>query len=147
ATGVAALGLKMESLRSELKAKPALLQLLPDVEIYRKAVHWALSYDEFFKSNEVKVARALLQQGLERVDLLHEGRAPWLGTTGLVVRGYVSRIDGSVQPYGLVVPASYRPGSPNRFRLDCWFHGRGETLSEVDFIIGRERSVGEFAPP
>src|SRR5947207_2859122 len=59
--GAAALGHTIEALRSELKAKPALLQLLPDVEIYHKAVHWALAYDEFFRSNEVKVARALLQ--------------------------------------------------------------------------------------
>ena len=146
-TRAAELGQKIESLRSELKAKTALLELLPDIEIYHKAVHWALSYDEFFKSNEVKVARALLQQGMERAELLREGRAPWLSATGLVARGYLSRIDGSVQPYGLVVPASYHSSSANRFRLDCWFHGRGETLSELDFIVGRERSVGEFAPP
>ena len=43
--------------------------------------------------------------------LLRDGHAPWTTETGLVVRGYVSKIDGSVQPYGLVVPASYRPGS------------------------------------
>jgi hypothetical protein len=65
----------------------------------------------------------------------------------LVVRGFVSRIDGSVQPYGLVVPAAYQAGGAHRHRLDFWFHGRGETLSELDFINGRLRSPGEFAPP
>lgn len=146
-SGVAALGRTIESLRSDLKGKPALADLLPDVEIYHKAVSWALNYDEFFKTNEVKVARTLLQQGSERAQLLGEGKAPWLSATGLVARGYLSRIDGSVQPYGLVVPASYQPGTPQQFRLDFWFHGRGETLSELDFINGRQRSVGEFAPP
>ena len=145
--GAAALGQNIQALRSELKSKPALLELLPDVQIYHKAVHWALAYDEFFKSNEVKTARALLQQGMERAQLLGQGQSPWISATGLVVRGYLSRIDGSVQPYGLVVPASYQPGSAHPFRLDFWFHGRGETLSELDFINGRQKSVGEFAPP
>jgi dienelactone hydrolase len=52
-----------------------------------------------------------------------------------------------VQPYGLVVPASYRPGEARQHRLDCWFHGRGETLSELAFILGRQSSPGEFTPP
>ena len=66
--------------------------------------------------------------------------------TGLVVRGYLSKIDGSVQPYGLVVPASFQPDGPHRFRLDVWCHGRGETLSELNFIDGRQTSPGEFTP-
>ncbi len=78
---------------------------------------------------------------------MREGKAPWNTATGLVVRGYVSKIDGSVQPYGLVVPASYQPNTPHRFRLDVWCHGRGETLSELNFIDDRQRSPGEFTPP
>ena len=147
AEGVASLGRELETLRVELKTKPALLELLPDAEVYHKAVDWALRYDEFFKSNETQVARALLRNGMDRVQSLRDGQAPWTMATGLVVRGYVSRIDGSVQPYGLVVPASYRPNTPHQHRLDFWFHGRGETLSELDFINGRQRSPGEFTPP
>ena len=78
---------------------------------------------------------------------MSDGHAPWNTATGLVVRGYLSRIDGSVQPYGLVVPSSYQPNTPHRYRLDFWFHGRGETLSEVNFITGRQASSGEFVPP
>ena len=35
-----------------------------------------------------------------------------------------------------------------RHRLDAWFHGRGETLSELDFIAQRNNpsNLGEFAP-
>ena len=145
--GVAKLAKEIEAMRGELKPKPALLELLPDVEIYHKAVDWALRYDEFFKTNEVQAARALLWNGMDRVQALRDGHAPWLTATGLVVRGYVSKIDGSVQPYGLVVPASYRPNTPHQHRLDFWFHGRGETMSELDFIYGRQRSAGEFTPP
>ena len=63
-----------------------------------------------------------------------------------MVRGYVSKIDKSVQPYGLVVPPSYSPTAPHRWRLDAWFHGRDEALSEVNFLTGRQRSPGEFTP-
>ena len=147
AEGVARLGKEIETLRGELKSKPPLLELLPDVEVYHKAVDWALRYDEFFKTNETRSARALLALGTERAQSLRDGAAPWLSATGLVVRGYVSRIDGSVQPYGLVVPASFKPNSTHQHRLDFWFHGRGETLSELDFIYGRQRSAGEFTPP
>src|SRR5438128_270908 len=98
-------------------------------------------------SKDVPVARNLLKQGLERANALRDAKAPWNTATSLVVRGYVSKIDGSVQPYGLVVPASYEPGSSKRFRLDIWCHGRGETLTELNFIDGREKSPGEFIPP
>ena len=50
-----------------------------------------------------------LAKGIERARQLKQGQAPWLGAGG--VRAYVSKIDGSVQPYGLVVPPSYRQTS------------------------------------
>ncbi|HEV3006462.1 MAG TPA: prolyl oligopeptidase family serine peptidase, partial [Pirellulales bacterium] len=120
--------------------------LLPDVRIYQKAVHDALEFQEFFDANEFAVAHELLAEGRRRADDLAEGRAPWTTATGLVVRGYVSRLDGSVQPYGLVVPASYAGAGPHKRRLDLWFHGRGETLSELNFIQGRRTQPGQFTP-
>ena len=146
-SGAGELGKQIESLRADLKSKSALLELLPDVQIYHKAVQDALRYDEFFKSNEVQVARVLLEQGRQRLRQLRDGQTPWIAATGLVARGYLSRIDGSVQPYGLVVPPTFQPGTAHAFRLDFWFHGRGETLSELDFINGRQKSPGEFVPP
>lgn len=145
--GIAELGKSLAALRSELQSKPALLDLIPDAEIYYNAARYALVHNEFFNAREIPVAKDLLKQGAERLRLLREGKAPWNTATGLVVRGYVSRIDGSVQPYGLVVPASYQPGAAYRHRLDTWFHGRGETLSEVNFLDQRQRSPGEFTPP
>src|SRR4051794_28520077 len=145
--GIAQLGSEIEALRTSLKSQPALLELLPDVQIYHNAARYALTYNEFFREREIGVAKALLKQGMERARQLRDGSAPWTTATGLIVRGYVSTIDGSVQPYGLVVPASYQPGGPHEYRLDAWFHGRDETLSEVNFINGRQRSAGEFTPP
>ncbi len=145
--GVAELGTAIAGLRNSLKTKAGLLALLPDVEIFHKAVHDALKYEEFFNAREINVARNLLKLGKERATQLAKGEAPWTRATGLVVRGYVSKIDGSVQPYGLVVPASYQPNYPHRYRLDFWCHGRGETLSELSFLNGRLNSPGEFTPP
>lgn len=146
-TKLADLGKEIESLRGALKGKPALLDLVPDVEVYHKAVRYALAYDEFYKTNEVQTARHLLQQGMERAQALRSGQAPWASATGLVVRAYVSKIDGSVQPYGLVVPPSSQTSPRQPHRLDAWFHGRGENLTELSFINDRQRSPGEFTPP
>lgn len=120
--------------------------LLADVLIYHEAVRYALAYNEFFKADEIAKAKTLLQHGEQRAHMLGEGKAPWTTATGLVVRGYVSKIDKSVQPYGLVVPPSFTPNTPQRWRLDTWFHGRGETLSEVNFLADRETRNGEFTP-
>jgi hypothetical protein len=145
--GVAALGTEIDSLRTSLAKKPALLALLPDVEIFHKAVDWALRYNEFFKPQEVAAAKSQLEEGVARAKALREGTAPWTTQTGLVVRGYRSTLDGSVQPYGLVVPNGYQHEGATPHRLDVWCHGRGETLSELSFIDGRRKSIGEFAAP
>jgi dienelactone hydrolase len=120
------------------------VKLLPDVVIFRDAVRYALEHNEFFKPEEIAGARELLRVGQQRADDLTQGRAPWTTATGLVVRGYVSKIDGSVQPYGLVIPTTFSPD--RKWRLDTWFHGRGETLSEVNFLLDRMRNPGEFTP-
>ncbi|MBU4459043.1 MAG: hypothetical protein KJ579_00640, partial [Verrucomicrobia bacterium] len=140
--GLDALGREMAALRS---APPAQAQLLPDVEIFHKAVRYALDYGEFFKTNELAAAKNLLKLGTERAAHLRAGEAPWRTATGLVARAFRSRIDGSAQPYGLVVPPAPAGGAP--YRLDIWFHGRGETLSEVNFLASRLKDPGQFTPP
>jgi len=135
----------IEELRTSLKKKPELFELLPDVEVYHKAVDWALRYNEFFKIQEIKTAHGLLLRGLERAASLREGKTPWLRQSGLVVRGYRSKLDGSIQPFGLVVPEAALSGAPAR--LDFWCHGRGETLSELAFLDQREKQPGQFTPP
>ncbi|MEO6807626.1 MAG: prolyl oligopeptidase family serine peptidase [Isosphaeraceae bacterium] len=125
---------------------PTIKALMPDVQIFHKAVHDALKYQEFFAPIDITKAKALLREGITRISQLREGKAPWTTQKGLVVRGYVSKIDGSVQPYGLVVPESYTAETAGRYRLDVWFHGRSETLSEVNFLDEHRRSSGTFTP-
>lgn len=141
---VAELGRNIESLKQT--AGPGMLKFLPDVQIYYYAVSHALEDDIFYKTNDFKLAEKFTREGMDRAAALRMGQTPWNNATGLVVRGYVSKIDGSVQPYGLVVPASYTPGSNKPHRLDFWFHGRGDKLSEISFISERESKAGEFTP-
>ena len=141
------LGKLREAIGQLEKKKDAKTQgLLPDVQVFHKAVHDALKYQEFFDPKEIAKAKHQLEEGTARAEALLKGEAPWASQTGLVVRGYVSKIDGSVQPYGLVVPPTYTTLSPHRYRLDIWFQGRGETTGEVNFIDNREHQPGTFTP-
>ena len=145
-SGASALGTELDALRAQAKSDARVGELLPDVEVFHKAVDWALRYDEFFRSNEVALADNLLRLGTARAKQLAEGRPAWLASTGLVVRGYRSKIDGSVQPYGLVVPSSFASNTNRPRRLDVWLHGRDDKLTELKFISDRLRSYGEFTP-
>ncbi len=122
---------------------PQLADLLPDIEIYHKAVDWALRYNEVHKLGELKSADEILAEGLQRAEQFKTGQSPWTKQKGLVVRAYRSKIDGSVQPYGMVIPESY-VGAP--VRMDIWCHGRGETLSELGFLDQRRKTPGQIAP-
>lgn len=120
--------------------------LLPDVEIFLRAVQQGIEYRELFSARDVKNASKVLAEGQQRADALLKGQAPWTTQKGLVVRGFRSRIDRTVQPYGLVIPESYTDVGKTRYRLDLWFHGRGERSSESVFIAERMSRIGRFAP-
>ena len=131
----------------KLSEVAAVARYLPDVQIYHQAVRYALEGGEFYSPADIARAKAHLTTGLQRARDLAQGKTPWLSQTGGTARGYISRIDGSVQPYGLYVPATYSRESARQWRLDTWFHGRGEVLSEVNFIDGVQRGGGPFVRP
>src|SRR5579883_649317 len=153
--GAAELAADLERLKSDLRDRPAQLDLLPDVQIFHKAVHVALAYDEFHDPQEFDLARGQLREGRRRAAQLREGKADWTTTPGPHPRGYISAIDGSLQPYGLVIPEGYAAEPARPRRLDTWFHGRMEHLSELNFIdwagLHFDDSVriagGPFTPP
>jgi len=146
-SGLATLDDSIRRLKETAKGNPSAAAFLPDVQIFAKAVHDALTYREFFTENDVVKARRLLKEGEKRAESLSDGQAPWASESGLVVRGFISKLDGSVQPYGLVVPPSYTEKTAGKYRLDLWFHGRNETLSEVNFLDERRTRAGTFTPP
>ncbi len=135
------LGKNIETLKQ--KQDPFITGLLPDVMIYYKAVDYALKYNEFFSARDISSGKKLLQEGLSRAKELSDKKAPWTTQKGEVVRGYISKIDGSVQPYGVTVPDNYSADGP-AFDLSLWFHGRGETLGEVSFIAGGKGFTGSM---
>jgi predicted esterase len=144
AAGVAALGREIAALKLA-KLPRGTADPLPDVEIFHKAVDWALRHDEFHDMKQVGTARLLLAEGMSRAKALRDGNAPWITATGTVVRGYRSKIDGSVQPYGMEIPPSWKGPVDQQARpLWIWNHGRGDTLSELAFIADRMKKPGQF---
>ena len=73
-SGLSALGKDIEALKVELKSKPALLELLPDVQIFHNAVRFAIEDDMFYenpkskKIGEIDTAKKLLRMNVS-IDL------------------------------------------------------------------------------
>lgn len=107
---------------------------LVDAAIFEKGVTWALRYDQQFTPADVLLLHKALDRGGERIKSLATENAPWRTSRGPLALGYVSRIDGSVQPYGVVVPRNYDPKRP--IRLDVVLHGstRPVGMTELRFL-------------
>jgi hypothetical protein len=125
---------------AKLRGKPN----TADAEVFAKGLTWALRYDAQFTPVDVALLKKSLARGQERAAALESEKHPW--TQGKVARAYVSAVDGSVQPYGVIVPKQYDPRKP--IRLDVVLHGstRPVGLSELRFLSrfdeGDENSDG-----
>jgi dienelactone hydrolase len=109
---------------------------IADASVALKAAKWILRHGEFYAEDSVAKTLRTIDLGLERSQQLTDGKHPWTSAKGGVARGFVSRIDGSVQPYAVYVPASYDGVTP--LRLDVILHGRDATLTEVKFLLAHE---------
>ncbi len=122
--------------------------LIADVEVFHKAAVWIVKHGEWYHQDAAKWTLAALDQGLERAKELPKGRAPWLQRPGRTIRGYRSRIDGSIQPYGVVFPRDWGQDDGKRWRLDVVLHGRDTSLTEVKFIHQHQPGpVAQVAQP
>src|SRR5205823_2428033 len=93
----------------------------------------------FFTRKDVAMTLDVLDRGLERARALAGGRRPWTTARGGSIRGYESQVDGSFQPYAVVVPDDIDLANRDaRFRLDVVLHGRGATLNEARFIAAHD---------
>lgn len=129
----------------ELSAAVAKLNvpLSADVAIFTKAVDLALRHREFYDvAKDLPKADWALKQARERLDKLKS--APWTTQRGAVVRGYVSSIDDSVLPYGLIIPDKLDAGKP--CPLYVWLHGRGDKDTDLHFIKGRAGGGSDIKP-
>ncbi|QJW95533.1 prolyl oligopeptidase family serine peptidase [Frigoriglobus tundricola] len=124
-------------------------ELLPDVLVYEKAVRWAIEYKEVYDGKGAKPAatvKKVLKDGLDRAKALKDGKTPWATQTGGVLRGYASKIDGSVQPYWIIVPKDYDFAAKGKHRLDFWWHGRFENTVEAGFMANSPGAGGGIIP-
>lgn len=144
--GLDALKAELVWLEKNLAEDPEFYRLIPDVEVFYNAVRFPLTYQEFQKPGELKPALDQLALGMARAAELKERKASWLQQSGPVVRGFRSRLDGTVQPYGLEIPDSYNFAHPYPTRLDFWFHGRGEKTHESAFVQQRIKGGGKISP-
>lgn len=119
------------------------VDLVADVAVFPKGIEWALRYGTEARpaDDKQKIAAAMktlvdkaLSRGRQRVERLQAGKPVWSDKRGRLVRGYVSAVDGSVQPYGIIVPKNYDPAKPTR--LDVVLHGstRPVGLAELNFM-------------
>ncbi len=141
---LAQLTTRIAELRTRLSAHHA-NALFCDVEVLLKAVEFAIDHGEFYDIMQLAVADETLNLASSRLDELDEGRPAWIRATGLVVRGFRSQIDGSVQPYGLVIPEGLDLDRPAP--LYVWLHGRGDKSTDLHFIHERRNRLGEVHPP
>ncbi len=114
-------------------ADPAKLDQLADAEQFYKGIIWALRYETNLTAKDVTLIKKSLHRGKQRSDALLAKNAMWTDQRGKQLRGYISAVDGSTQPYGVIVPAGYDGKSP--MRLDVVLHGstRPVGLSELRF--------------
>ncbi len=134
---------------ADLKPKAKDARLVADVEVYAKAVEWALRHDEFYlpplpkdgskpktepKSRYPQYALNAIKTGLKRAEELAAGKPSWSAQTGKSIRGYVSRVDGSVQPYAVTLPEGAGAKTSKRWPLYVVLHGRGGDRNEIRFL-------------
>lgn len=109
-------------------------QVVAEVSVYAKAAEWLLRHGEFHKPDYAAWALTGLETGLKRADLLADGKQPWRAGAGSRILAYVSRVDGSVQPFAVTLPAEFDQTPGKRWPVHLVLHGRGDTLNEVSFI-------------
>jgi len=129
------------ALRERLKSLPS--AEAADAAVFLRAADMADRLRLYTDQRQVNTVLRCLDLGAKRAELLVGREQPWTTTPGRSLRGLVSRIDGSVQPYGVVLPAGFDPKSTTRHRLDVVLHGRGPT--EVSFLAQNEPEPGSNA--
>lgn len=135
---------QLEKVQNDLQTLQHALR--PDAAVLAKAVAWALRHGEFYKpKRDVAAASQMLKQATARAAALRKNESPWTRKTGRLIRGYVSAVDGSLQPYGLEIPAGFDFQKPAP--LYVWLHGRGDKITDLHFIKRIQDRAGRIRPP
>jgi pimeloyl-ACP methyl ester carboxylesterase len=111
----------MFSSASGTKAPSSNADFRADAEVFAKGITWALRFDTALQASDVALIQNAQLRVAQRVDALKQGHTPWIAKKGKVVRGFISVVDESVQPYGVIIPKNYDGTKP--MRLDVVLHG------------------------
>ncbi|MCA9012604.1 MAG: prolyl oligopeptidase family serine peptidase [Planctomycetaceae bacterium] len=114
--------------------------LLADVGLFHKAVVWALRYDTPLTPNDELLVTRALTTGLQRAEALAANQPDWTTQKGKVLRGFVSAVDGSTQPYGVIIPECYDGTRP--MRLDVVLHGSSKPVGSSELRFGARFDPG-----
>ena len=145
-SGLRAVSARLQTLKRDATDRSAAERdRLADAEVFGKGITWALKYDVDFVSADLKLLKTALDRFLSRVNALEAGKSPWFERKGKVVRGFVSAVDGSIQPYAVIIPAHYDPAKP--MRLDVVLHGSSKPvgMSELRFMARFDDGEGPAA--
>ncbi len=111
-----------------------------DARVFLRAASLMDTLDEYARADDVPMLEALLSEYESRRTSIERGECPWTRATGSLARGYTSRLDGSVQPYVVEVPAAL--DRTKAARLDVVLHGRNDGMNEARFFHShRDRTV------
>ncbi len=126
------------------------------VEVFARAAALALEQGLFYQPKDIDRALRAIQIGEQRLQSAKRGVAgksllaiggPQATRSRLLAGGFRSAIDLSVQPFGIVLPEQPLPQDGSKLRLDVWLHGRGDTATEIPFLLERLEKVGQYSPP
>lgn len=139
-----------KTLTEQLQSLKAALEKLPpdwtvDATIFAKGLEWALDYDREFTPTDEKLLENAIVRCRERIESLDKGHAPWRQRTGRIALGYISTVDDSVQPYGVIVPKNYDPEKP--IRLDVVLHGSQKPVGMVELRFINRFDEGDAENP
>lgn len=116
------------TLQQSLKDRP--MSEVVDAAIFAKGVAWALRYDRDLAPQDLTLLQTAVTRGRQRAESLAANTKGWTTRRGKLALGYVSRIDDSVQPYGLMVPQKYE--LQKAMRLDVVLHGSSQRCVRSD---------------
>lgn len=134
---------RVEALERRLRAVESAgrvsADVVADARLFPKAVLWAVDFEPVIDAAGRDKLELGLRRAAERIGHLEAGRHPWTAVEGRSIRGFVSAVDGSTQPYGLVVPRGHDPDKP--VRLDVVLHGsmNATGIGDLGFIGGFDR--------
>jgi Putative esterase len=119
----------------------AQVDLLADVLVFRDAAMLMDELDEYADKGDAVMLLDLLKVSQARADSAAESKFPWTTESGSIVRGYRSKLDGSIQPYAVEVPPGFDFNKPAR--LDVVLHGRNDKQNEARFL---KAHIGKKVP-